>query len=88
MIEKDLFNNIIKQDYNNLRIPYQGGKQKIAQELMYKMLEIKPNAKYFVDLFAGGGSMSFLALQMGLKVVYNDKHTNLINFVNNNKLFY
>lgn len=31
---------------------------------MRKMLDEKPKAKYFVDLFGGGGSMSFTALQI------------------------
>lgn len=81
MIEKDLFRTVQKKKYEKLRIPYMGSKQAIAQELMYKMLEIKPNAKYFIDLCAGGGSLSFLALQMGLKVYYNDLQTDLVNFV-------
>jgi 16S rRNA G966 N2-methylase RsmD len=81
MIEKNLFNNIVRKNYSNLRIPYMGSKQKIAEELMYKMLEIKPNAKYFIDLCAGGGSMSFLAMQMGLRVHYNDLQTDLVNFI-------
>ena len=58
-----------------------GSKQKIAEKLMYKMLEIKPNAKYFVDLFGGGGSMSFLAMQMGFNVVYNEINTEIVKFI-------
>ena len=58
-----------------------GSKNKIATQLIRKMLDIKPKAKYFVDLFGGGGSMSFTALQMGLKVTYNEKQTNLVNFI-------
>ena len=48
-----------------LRIPFQGSKQLIAEKLLIEMLKYKPKAKYFVDLFGGGGSMSFMALQMG-----------------------
>ena len=54
------------------RIPYKGSKNGIADQLMGQMLQRKPKAKYFIDLFGGGGAMSFQALQAGLKVVYND----------------
>jgi len=57
----------------NYRMPYKGSKNKIADQLIDKMLEIKPNAKYFVDFFGGGASMSFKAMQKGLNVIYNDK---------------
>jgi site-specific DNA-adenine methylase len=58
-----------------------GSKAKIANQLMCKMLSIVPKAKYFVDLFGGGGAMSFCALQHGLKVVYNEKQTSLAEFL-------
>jgi len=45
------------------------------------MLEIKPNAKYFYDLFGGGGSMSFYALQIGLKVHYNEKQKGMVDLL-------
>ena len=45
------------------------------------MLLIKPKAKYFIDLFGGGGAMSFAALQKGLEVIYNEKQTDLVNFI-------
>ena len=80
-MQKDLFNDITKKTYSNLRIPYMGSKNKISHDLMYKMLEYKPNAKYFVDCCGGGASLSFLAIQMGLKVHYNDLQTDLVNFV-------
>jgi 16S rRNA G966 N2-methylase RsmD len=64
-----------------LRIPYQGSKSAISDTLLDKMLEIKPNAKYFYDLTAGGGSLSFMALQYGLQVHYNEFHTPLANFM-------
>lgn len=60
MIQKDLFDNIVRKNYSNLRIPYMGSKQKIAKELIYKMLKIKPNAKYFIDLCAGAAQCHFL----------------------------
>jgi site-specific DNA-adenine methylase len=65
----------------NLRIPYMGSKNLIAEELIYKMIEYKPKAKYFYDLFGGGGSMSFAALQMGYTVIYNEYDSDLSNFV-------
>ena len=46
------------------------------------MLEIKPNAKYFFDLFGGGGAMSFFALQIGLKTHYNEKQKGLVDLIN------
>ena len=80
-MEYDLFNQPIIPEFDILRIPYMGSKNKICIDLFRKMLEIKPNAKYFVDLFGGGGSMSFTALQIGLQVVYNEKQTSLVDFI-------
>jgi len=77
----DLFDNPIFPEITNLRIPYMGSKNSIAKDLFQKMLEIKPNAKYFYDLFGGGGSMSFTALQLGLKVHYNEKHKGMVDLV-------
>lgn len=65
----------------DLRIPYMGSKNKLAHELISIMQLYKPNAKYFYDLFGGGGSISFMALQMGYTVIYNEYDTNLSNFV-------
>ena len=66
----------------NLRIPYQGSKNAIAETLIYKMREYKPNAKYFYDLFGGGGAMSFKALQMGYTVIYNEYDSGLTVLLN------
>lgn len=49
-----------------------GGKRGIAYELMLAMVQRHPNAKYFFDMFGGGGSMSMMALQFGFKVNYNE----------------
>jgi site-specific DNA-adenine methylase len=66
----DLFgNSSVKAE--PLGIPYMGSKRKHANALICKMLEIKPNAKYFYDLFGGGGAMSFAALKKGMMVFYN-----------------
>lgn len=81
MINFDLFRKPIIPKLDIYRVPYMGSKNKIALQLFEKMLEIKPKAKYFYDLFGGGGSMSFTALQLGLNVVYNEKQTNLVNFI-------
>ena len=64
-----------------IRIPYKGGKQAISLKLINEMSKHKPNAKYFIDLFGGGGSMSFTAHQLGYKVLYNEYDTNLYSFV-------
>lgn len=76
----------------NLRIPYMGSKQSIAEKLLHFMISQKPNAKYFIDLFGGGASMSFKALQMEFKVIYNEYNKDLcdllqfiLNRINNNE---
>lgn len=81
-MQNDLFGGVHKPSkVQKFRIPYMGSKNAIAEKLLDKMLEVKPNAKYFVDLTAGGGSVSFMALQYGMQVVYNEKQTSLANFM-------
>ena len=65
----------------NLRIPYQGSKNKISLNLIHEMRKYKPKARYFYDLFGGGGSMSFTAIQLGYNVIYNEFNTDLANFM-------
>lgn len=77
----DLLGKAILPESLELRIPYMGSKRKIAKELMQKMFEIKPKAKYFYDIFAGGGAMSFYALQCGLKVHYNEKQKGMVDLL-------
>ena len=78
----DLFGDvIIPEGIKNLRVPYMGSKNKIAIDLLREMLKVKPKAKYFYDLFGGGGSMSFTASQIGLKTHYNELQTSLVNFI-------
>jgi len=78
----DLFGHpIMPENIKNLRVPYMGSKNKIAIDLLRKMLEVKPQAKYFFDLFGGGGSMSFTASQIGLKTHYNELQTFLVKFI-------
>jgi len=77
----DLFNYPVKKDILPLRIPYMGSKNKIAEILLLKILEIKPNAKYFYDLFGGGASLSLTALQYGLKTYYNEKQKGMVDLL-------
>ena len=56
MIERDLYGYPILPKIDILRIPYMGSKNSIAIMLFKRMLDLKPNAKYFVDLFGGGGA--------------------------------
>ena len=82
MINFDIFGKPYFGKVEPLRIPYMGSKRKIAEELFQKMLEIKPKAKYFFDLFGGGGAMSFFAVQVGLKTHYNEKQKGLVDLIN------
>lgn len=67
----------------SLGIPYMGSKRKIAKPLIDYMLNSNPNAKYFYDLFGGGGAMSFEALQRKRfkKVHYNELNTGIVNLL-------
>lgn len=70
-------------------IPYVGSKARIGKELISKMLELKPQAHIFIDLFGGGGGMSYNACQFPNfdKIIYNDLNYqvyNAINFLNKN----
>ena len=80
-MERDLFGYPVLPEFKILRIPYMGSKNSIAIQLFKRMLDLKPEAKYFVDLFGGGGAMAFTAHQIGLKVTYNEKQTSLVNFI-------
>jgi site-specific DNA-adenine methylase len=64
-----------------LGVPYMGSKRKYATDLINQILLIKPDAKYFYDVFGGGGAMSFAAMQKGLQVFYNEKQTDMVNFM-------
>ena len=66
-----------------------GGKQDIAFSLIMAMHRKKPQATKFYDLFGGGGSVSFMALQFGYDVYYNEIQAgicNLIEFLKTNKV--
>lgn len=77
----DLFGNAYTQNTEPLGVPYMGSKRKYADALICKMLEIQPGAKYFYDLFGGGAAMSFAALQKGMTVFYNEKQTDMVDFL-------
>ena len=71
------------------RLPYMGSKQNIAYSIMLAILQKKPKAKYFFDIFGGGAAMSLMAKQFGLKVFYTEKSAgivNLLNFLKDNKI--
>lgn len=57
-----------------LGIPYMGSKRKLAPKILTKIMQDNPNTKYIFDLFGGGGSISFMAMQIkGIKQVhYNE----------------
>lgn len=63
--------NIPRKVYR-AELPYMGGKRGIAYELLLAMRQRHPDAKYFFDMFGGGGAMSMMALQFGFKVHYNE----------------
>ena len=56
-----------------------GSKQNIAYSLMLAMLQKKPKAKHFFDIFGGGASMSLMAKQFDLKVYYTEKNKGIVN---------
>lgn len=57
---------------------YVGSKEMIAPTIISEIYKIQPNAKYFFDLFGGGGAMTFQALKSGLRVHYNEIKTDLV----------
>ncbi|RDU70420.1 hypothetical protein CQA66_08405 [Helicobacter aurati] len=64
----------------NVGMPYLGSKRKICFKLFQRINELAPNAKYFYDLFGGGGCMSILAAHNGYKVTYNELNTDCFFF--------
>lgn len=61
-------------------IPYMGSKRKLAPKILDYICEQHPNAKYFYDLFGGGGAISFEALQRPQfeRVIYNELNTGVV----------
>lgn len=69
--------------YSKSGIPYMGSKRKIAGQLIELIHSLEPNKKIFYDLFGGGGSMSFAAIESGYfdKVVYNEYDKGIANLL-------
>jgi site-specific DNA-adenine methylase len=63
-----------------LGIPYMGNKRKLSKPIIDYILEHNPKTKYVYDLFGGGGSISFQALQYKQieKVYYNELNTGVV----------
>ncbi len=66
-----------------LGMPYMGGKRKLAPKILTHILKENPKAKYFYDLFGGGGSISFMALQAKQikEVNYNEYNPAIVNLL-------
>jgi site-specific DNA-adenine methylase len=77
----DLFGQPLIVKTEPLGVPYMGGKRKYADRLITSMMGVKSGAKYFYDLFGGGGAVSFAALQKGMTVFYNEKQTDLVDLI-------
>lgn len=65
---------------HKLGMSYMGSKRKIAKPLIDFMLKENPNAKYFYDIFGGGGAMSFEAMQRPQikQTFYNEFNTGVV----------
>jgi site-specific DNA-adenine methylase len=65
---------------NELGMPYMGGKRKLAKPILDYICFQNPNAKYFYDLFGGGGAISFNAVQRKQfeQVNYNELNTGVV----------
>lgn len=65
----------------NIGILYLGSKKKISYDILSVIANKAPHARYFFDLFGGGGAMSFNARANGYEVYYNELDTNIYMFV-------
>jgi site-specific DNA-adenine methylase len=61
-----------------LGIPYMGSKRALAKDIVDYMIENNPDAKYYYDLFGGGGAISFELLQRNKVVHYNELNTGVV----------
>ncbi len=63
-----------------LGLPYMGSKRKIAKKILDYICSKNPSAKYFFDLFGGGGAVSFEALRRRQfdRVIYNELDTGVV----------
>ena len=64
----------ISKNIKNLNsgIPYKGSKRKISHLILQEIIKHAPHAKYFYDMFGGGGSMALNAHYNGYKTHYNE----------------
>ena len=64
----------------SLGLPYMGSKRKLAKPIIDLIIANNPNARYFYDLFGGGGAISFEALQRPQfdRVIYNELNTGVV----------
>jgi len=60
-------------------IPYMGNKDAIAESIVNFIRIKQPKAKYFYDLFGGGGGISTQALKQGFNVHYNEIQPRIFN---------
>lgn len=56
----------------NSGIPYKGSKRKISHLILQEIRNHAPHAKYFYDMFGGGGAMALNAHYNGYKTHYNE----------------
>ena len=59
----------------NSGIPYKGSKRKISHLILQEIRNHAPHAKYFYDMFGGGGAMALNAHYNGYKTHYNELDT-------------
>ena len=64
----------ISKNIKNLNsgIQYKGSKRKISHLILQEIVKHAPHAKYFYDIFGGGGSMALNAHYNGYKTHYNE----------------
>ena len=64
----------ISKNIKNLNsgIPYKGSKRKVSHLILQEIAKHAPHAKYFYDIFGGGGAMSLNAHYNGYKTHYNE----------------
>lgn len=61
----------------NSGIPYKGSKRKISHLILQEIRNHAPQAKYFYDMFGGGGAMALNAHYNGYKTHYNELDTDV-----------
>ena len=64
----------ISKNIKNLNsgIPYKGSKRKISHLILQEIIKHAPQAKYFYDMFGGGGAMALNAHYNGYITHYNE----------------